>query len=74
MKTAFEAVWEQGQIIPKELIHLNEHARLLVVILDELQEASPIQDWQRLKGKYQGKLSSVSEFIQEKQEEKRIER
>jgi hypothetical protein len=36
MKTAFEAVWEHGQLVPVEAsIQIHEHARLLVVILDE---------------------------------------
>lgn len=37
MRTAFEATWEQGTIIPTETIMLKEHARLLVVILDEIK-------------------------------------
>lgn len=36
MKTAFEAVWEHGQLVPVETsIRIHEHSRLLVVILDE---------------------------------------
>lgn len=75
MHAAFEAVWEQGQIIPVETIHLQNHTRLLVVALDEQPvEQSPVMGWQTLKGSYQGKLSTVDEFIRRKQEEKRLER
>jgi hypothetical protein len=35
MKRAFEAIWEQGKIIPKEPININDHTHLLVVILDD---------------------------------------
>jgi len=35
MKKAFEAIWEQGKIIPTESINIYNHTRLLVVILDE---------------------------------------
>lgn len=37
MKRTFEAIWEQGKIIPTESININDHTRLLVVILDEQQ-------------------------------------
>ena len=75
MHAAFEAVWEQGQIIPVETIYLQNHTRLLVVALDEQPvEHLSTAGWQTLKGAYQGKLSTVDEFIQRKQEEKRLER
>lgn len=74
MHVAFEAVWEQGQIIPAETVHLKNHARLLVVVLNELVDRQPAADWQSLKGAYHGKLSTVDEFIQRKQEEKKLER
>jgi hypothetical protein len=35
MKRTFEAIWEQGKIIPTESININDHTHLLVVILDE---------------------------------------
>ena len=35
MRQAFEAIWEHGHIIPTESIHIHEHTRLLVVVLDE---------------------------------------
>ena len=75
MKKAFEAIWEQGKVIPTESISINEHTRLLVVILDEqVAQASITPGWKALKGKYKGKLSSVDKFIQRKQDEKRLER
>jgi hypothetical protein len=74
MKQAFEAVWEQGKILPLEAVSINDHTRLLVVVIDEPGEQVPTSGWRTLKGKYKGKLSSVDEFIQQKQEEKRLER
>lgn len=75
MKKAFEAVWEHGQIIPAESIHIHDHTRILIVILDEQQsESVPVPSWRKSKGKYRGKLSSVDEFMRRKQEEKRLER
>jgi predicted DNA-binding antitoxin AbrB/MazE fold protein len=74
MKKAFEAIWEQGKLIPREAINLNEQTRVLVVILDDPHEDRPRKNWQDLKGKYRGRLSSVSAFIQRKHEEKRLER
>ena len=81
MKRAFEAVWEQGQVIPVESIRINDHTRLLVVILDEQidsikqdEQTFPSSDWRSLQGKYKGKLSSVDQFIQSKHEEKMLER
>lgn len=40
MKRAFEAVWEQGTIQPIESITINNHTRLLVVILEEQKSDS----------------------------------
>lgn len=40
MKKAFEAIWEQGKIHPIESITINDHTRLLVVILEEQQSDS----------------------------------
>ena len=75
MKRAFEAIWEQGKVVPTESIRINEHTRLLVVILEEPgEQISTTPGWKALKGKYKGKLSSVDEFMQRKQEEKRLER
>ena len=75
MHVAFEAVWQQGQIIPVEPVHLQNHMRLLVVVLDKsVEQSSEAVDWQTLKGTYKGKLSTVDEFIRRKQEEKRLER
>lgn len=37
MRTAFEAVWEHGQIVPRERMQMKEHTPLLVVILDKIQ-------------------------------------
>ena len=74
MKKAFEAIWEQGKLIPTESININEHTRLLVVVLEEpCEQSSTNPAWKALKGKYKGKLSSVNKFIQRKQEEKRLE-
>ena len=74
MKKTFEAIWEQGQIVPIESIRMNEHTRLLVMILDEQVEQVPTPGWKRLKGQYKYKLSSVDEFMHRKQAEKRLER
>ena len=74
MKKTFEAIWEHGRIVPKESIQINDHTRLLIVILDEQVEHVPTPGWRRLKGKYKNKLSSVDKFMQRKQEEKRLER
>ena len=35
MRKVFEAIWEKGNIIPTETIQINEHTRLLVVVIDE---------------------------------------
>ena len=46
MKRAFEAIWEQGKVIPTEPININDHTRLLVVILEEHgEQMSTISDW-----------------------------
>jgi predicted DNA-binding antitoxin AbrB/MazE fold protein len=49
MKRAFEAIWEHGQIVPIESVNINEHTRLLVVILDEknFDSTSLIQEARR---------------------------
>lgn len=49
MKKAFEAIWEHGAVLPIEPIQINDHTRLLVVILDEQQQdrASFIQEARR---------------------------
>ncbi len=49
MKKTFEAIWEHGQIVPIESIQINDHTRLLVVILDEQPQdrASFIQEARR---------------------------
>ncbi len=66
MKRAFEAIWEQGKIIPTETIKINDHTRVLIVILDDrqIEQVPTTSGWKSLKGKYKGKLSSVDEFIQ----------
>ncbi len=74
MRKAFEAIWEQGKMIPIESITINDRTRLLVVILDESDEQVQTSDWRTLKGAYKGKLSTVDDFIQRKQDEKRLER
>ncbi len=74
MRRAFEVIWKQGKVIPTEVININEHTRLLVVILDEQIEEDKASGGRSLKGKYKGKFSSVDEFIHHKQEEKRLER
>jgi hypothetical protein len=40
MKKTFEAIWEHGQIVPTESVKMNEHTRLLVVILEEPKSES----------------------------------
>ena len=49
MKKTFEAIWEHGQIVPTESIQINDHTRLLVMILDEQKSdnASFIQEARR---------------------------
>jgi len=75
MKRAFEAVWEQGKVIPAESFDIKDHSRLLVIVLDEKEEDDvQTSDWRNLRGRYSGKLSSVDNFILAKQEEKRLEK
>ncbi len=74
MKRTFEAVWEQGKVIPAESFHIKDHSRLLVIVLDEKEDEDQTSAWRNLRGRYSGKLSSVDDFILVKQEEKRIEK
>jgi len=74
MQKAFEAVWNQGQIIPREPVSIKDQTCLLIVVLKEQYEDAQSFDWRSLKGKYRGKLSSVDEFIRLEQEEKDIEK
>jgi hypothetical protein len=55
----FEAVWQQGKIIPRESVDIKEYARLLVIVADEKDRDSKKAGWRELKGKYKGKLSTV---------------
>ncbi len=68
MQTIFEAIWHEGKIVPKEPVNIEEHARLLIIALDE-QKGNESGEWRTLKGKYRGRLSSVDEFIRSKQVE-----
>ncbi len=72
-QTMFEAIWQHGQVIPQEACKIRENARLLVIVVDEKKDKGPAQGWRTLKGKYRGKLHTVDQFIQLKQEEKRLE-
>ena len=71
MEQTFEAVWTHGKIIPKESVNFKENTHLkIVVITDQMQVKN---DWQKLRGKFKGKLSTVDEFIRNKKDEKRLE-
>jgi hypothetical protein len=74
MQKMFEAVWNQGKIIPQETVSIRDQTRLLIVVPDEQSEKIKTSGWQHLKGKYRGRLSSADEFIRLKQEEKEIEK
>ncbi len=74
MQTVFEAIWHEGKIVPKEPVNIKEHARLLILVLDEQKSDDQPGEWRKLKGKYRGKLSSVDEFIRSKQVEKSLEK
>lgn len=57
MKKAFEAIWEQGKVIPSESFHIRDHSHLLVIVLDEKEEGEVrTSDWRNLRGKYSGKF------------------
>lgn len=71
MKQTFEAIWSHGKIIPKESVNFKENTHLKIIVLDDQAEVG--NNWQRLRGKYKGKLSSVDEFIRNKEVEKRVE-
>jgi len=74
MKHVFEAVWRKGKIILNEPININDNTRLMITVVDDKQiECKQKKDWQKLKGKYKGKLSTVDEFIRHKKYEKALE-
>ena len=71
MEQTFEAIWSHGKIIPKELINFEENTQLKIIVFDG--QADVKNDWQKLRGKFKGKLSTVDEFIRNKKDEKRLE-
>ena len=71
MEQTFEAIWSHGKIIPKELINFEENTQLKIIVFDG--QADVKNDWQKLRGKFKGKLSTVDEFIRNKKNEKRLE-
>jgi nitrate reductase NapAB chaperone NapD len=73
MYRTFEAIYQQGQIVPIEEIEAEEQSKLLVIVLDSQDKNSTANTWKSLKGKYINSLSTVDEFISQKQVEKRLE-
>ena len=71
MEQTFEAIWSHGKIIPKESVNFKENTHLKIIVLDDQAKAK--SDWQKLRGKFKGKLSTVDEFNRNKKDEKRLE-
>lgn len=71
MQQTFEAIWRHGKIIPKESVNFKENTHLKIIVLDDQTKVK--NDWQKLRGKFKRKLSSVDEFNRNKNDEKRLE-
>ena len=71
MYRTIEAIYRQGQIVPLEELEVEEKSKLLITVLDKPKKKST--KWKELRGKYKGTLSSVDEFISQKQSEKLLE-
>ncbi|MBF0121353.1 MAG: hypothetical protein HQK79_21165 [Desulfobacterales bacterium] len=71
MAQMFEAIWNEGKIIPKSIINIKDNAHLVVIVLDDNIKIN--SNWQSLRGKYRGKLSSSDEYINNKKFEKELE-
>ena len=71
MYRTIEAIYRQGQIVPLEELEVEEKSKLLITVLDKPKKKNT--KWKELRGKYKGALSSVDEFISQKQSEKLLE-
>ena len=72
MQQVFEATWHQGNIIPKDSVNIKENSQLIIIVVDH-SNINKKYDWQNLRGKYKGKLSSTEKFINNKRVEKKLE-
>ncbi len=73
MYQTVEAVVKNGIIQPVEAIEYEENTRFLLVRLTPQPELSVNTDFKSARGAYKGKVSSVDEFIAQKQQEKSLE-
>lgn len=73
MYQTVEAVVKNGIIQPIEAIEYEENTRFLLVRLTPQSQQSANPSFKLARGAYKGKVSSVDEFIVQKQQEKSLE-
>jgi hypothetical protein len=79
MYQAIEAIWKNRQIVPLEPLEAEDNTRLMIVVLNAEKPASTHIDEdyaarvRALRGSMRDSLSSVEEFLANKQEEIELE-
>ncbi len=72
MYKTVEATYRNGYFFPSEPLHVSSTDRVLLTIIPGGKQA-PVSNVHSLRGAFKGRLSTVSEFIAAKAQEKELE-